>query len=135
MPLRAAGHGADYARRHFFFLNAALKASIKSALNYIARFETDQSRQRKADIDLGFGIAKPKRSTMSANVGRLDRVARFFAGIILIYIASCQPVTGVNWFDRNEWIGWIGIIPILTAFVGWCPLYSILGISTKTAEA
>jgi hypothetical protein len=70
---------------------------------------------------------------MSVNVGVLDRILRFIAGVLLIAVAYYQPVTGMDWLDRNEWIGWIGVIPIVTAFAGWCPLYSILGICTKAA--
>jgi hypothetical protein len=34
------------------------------------------------------------------------------------------PETGWNW------IGWIGVLPIVTAVIGWCPPYALLGINT-----
>jgi len=62
------------------------------------------------------------------NVGMADRVIRFILGAALVALAlNLLPVpdTGFNY------LGWIGVIPLLTATVGLCPLYSLLGISTK----
>jgi hypothetical protein len=63
---------------------------------------------------------------MSANVGGIDRVVRIVIGLLLIAYAIPVgfPVTGWNW------VGWIGIVPILTALAGYCPAYSIVGLST-----
>lgn len=60
---------------------------------------------------------------MKKNIGTLDRLLRIIIGIVLVGLAATdtQPV-GV--------FGWIGVIPLLTAFVSFCPLYSLLGIST-----
>lgn len=55
------------------------------------------------------------------NVGKADRVVRIFLGLALISLVFVGPQT--------PW-GWIGIIPLLTAFAGTCPLYSLLGVST-----
>lgn len=64
---------------------------------------------------------------MKTNVGTIDRVARIALGLILISLAFIGPQT--------LW-GWIGIIPLATALIGWCPAYSIFGIKTcKTADA
>jgi len=63
---------------------------------------------------------------MSKNVGVIDRVVRLVLG--LVFIAYAVPVgfpdTGWNW------VGWIGFVPLLTALLGICPLYSVAGIST-----
>jgi Protein of unknown function (DUF2892) len=67
---------------------------------------------------------------MSRNVGSLDRTLRIAIGVVLLAYAIPLgfPVTGWNW------VGWIGVIPLLTGLVGTCPLYSMLGVSTgKTA--
>lgn len=62
------------------------------------------------------------------NEGTLDRAFRALLGIGLISLVFVGPQT--------PW-GWLGIIPLATAAVGWCPLYAILGINTcgvKTAK-
>jgi hypothetical protein len=68
---------------------------------------------------------------MSANVGGIDRVVRIVIGLLLIAYAIPVgfPVTGWNW------VGWIGIVPILTALAGYCPAYSIVGLSTCPMSA
>ncbi len=62
---------------------------------------------------------------MQKNVGTIDRIARVALGIGLIAMALTGPQ--VVW-------GWIGIVPLATAALGWCPAYTLLGIKTcKTA--
>jgi len=63
---------------------------------------------------------------MKNNVGNIDRIVRIVLGAALIAFALglVAPGTGYNW------LGWIGVIPLLTAAVGSCPLYSVLGLST-----
>lgn len=58
---------------------------------------------------------------MKANVGGLDRAVRLLAGIGLLVWA----VTG-----GPAW-AWIGVVPLATGLVGFCPLYRMLGISTR----
>jgi len=58
---------------------------------------------------------------MKRNVGSIDRTLRVLIGLGLISLAFVGPHT--------PW-GWIGVIPLLTAVVGLCPLYSILGVNT-----
>ena len=55
------------------------------------------------------------------NVGTIDRVLRIVVGLALISIVFIGPQT--------PW-GWIGVIPLATALIGYCPLYSVLGIKT-----
>lgn len=62
---------------------------------------------------------------MITNVGGIDRMFRILVGLALLAFAMTgQPATGYNW------IGWIGIVPLATGLFGWCPAYSVLGIST-----
>lgn len=61
---------------------------------------------------------------MTKNVGSIDRVVRIVLGLALLWYALLAAPTGYNW------IGWIGVLPLVTALVGVCPLYSILGLST-----
>ncbi len=63
---------------------------------------------------------------MNANEGSIDRIVRIIAGIILIALAFVGPQT--------PW-GWIGVVPLVTGLLGWCPAYSIFGISTRKKEA
>lgn len=64
---------------------------------------------------------------MSINIGVIDRTLRVVAGVLLIAFAVgfVFPQTGWNW------LGWIGVVPLLTAVVGVCPLYRALGFSTR----
>jgi hypothetical protein len=58
---------------------------------------------------------------MTKNEGTLDRTLRVVAGITLIALAWSGTI--------GAW-GWIGLVPLATGAVGWCPLYSMLGIRT-----
>ncbi|MEW6692799.1 MAG: DUF2892 domain-containing protein [Pseudomonadota bacterium] len=62
---------------------------------------------------------------MNKNVGFVDRFIRAFAGIVLIGLAAAGVI---------GWWGYIGIIPLFTAVVSWCPAYTVLGMSTKGKE-
>jgi Inner membrane protein YgaP-like, transmembrane domain len=62
---------------------------------------------------------------MGKNVGNADRVLRIVVGVVLIALVFVGPQT--------PW-GWIGVIPIVTALVGWCPAYRLLGIRTCTVN-
>ena len=65
---------------------------------------------------------------MTRNVGSIDRIVRFVIGLGLLWYAIFAAPTGYNW------IGWIGVVPIITALIGNCPLYSILGVTTCPAK-
>ena len=58
---------------------------------------------------------------MKANVGGIDRILRALVGVALIALAATH-VIGV-------W-GYIGVVPLLTAAIGLCPAYTLLGLST-----
>jgi hypothetical protein len=63
---------------------------------------------------------------MSTNVGTIDRIIRILVGLVLIAYAIPLGFPKTDW----NWIGWIGVVPIITAIVGICPAYSLLGLST-----
>jgi hypothetical protein len=65
---------------------------------------------------------------MTRNVGSIDRIVRIVIGLGLLWYANFGTLTGYNW------IGWIGVVPIITALIGNCPLYSILGVTTCPAK-
>ncbi len=57
---------------------------------------------------------------MKINVGTIDKILRIVVGIALVgWALSGGPL----------W-AWIGIVPLATALIGWCPAYSLFGIST-----
>ena len=58
---------------------------------------------------------------MTQNMGSVDRGIRIVVGLVLIALVFVGPQT--------MW-GWIGIIPLATALIGWCPAYSIIGVNT-----
>ncbi|MEW5726994.1 MAG: DUF2892 domain-containing protein [Pseudomonadota bacterium] len=58
---------------------------------------------------------------MTKNVGGIDRILRIVAGIVLIALAATGTV--------GLW-GYIGVVPLLTGAIGWCPAYLPLGIKT-----
>jgi hypothetical protein len=58
---------------------------------------------------------------MKINEGTMDRALRVIAGIILLALTYTGAI--------GMW-GWIGVVPVLTGAIGWCPLYTILGINT-----
>ena len=68
---------------------------------------------------------------MTTNVGTIDRIFRMIAGVALIAFALGYVFPATGW----NWIGWIGVIPILTAVFGTCPAYTMLGMSTCPAKA
>lgn len=58
---------------------------------------------------------------MTKNVGGIDRVLRITIGLALVAAAATGTV--------GLW-GYLGVLPLLTGLVGWCPPYSMLGFNT-----
>ncbi|MCZ8181518.1 MAG: DUF2892 domain-containing protein [Beijerinckiaceae bacterium] len=67
---------------------------------------------------------------MTRNMGTIDRALRVIVGLVLLAYAMKFIGAGSSW----SWIGWFGIVPLLTALIGNCPAYSILGFSTCPVE-
>ena len=65
---------------------------------------------------------------MTKNVGNLDRGLRIVVGLALLTFAIAGPAD-IAW----KWVGYIGIVPIVTALISWCPAYTLLGIRTCSA--
>ncbi len=64
---------------------------------------------------------------MKQNVGGIDRVLRIVIGLLLVALAATGTI--------GAW-GYIGVVPILTGAIGWCPAYLPFGLSTcKTKNA
>lgn len=58
---------------------------------------------------------------MKTNVGGIDRILRIVVGIVLVALAATGTI--------GAW-GYIGVVPILTGAIGWCPAYLPFGINT-----
>jgi hypothetical protein len=65
---------------------------------------------------------------MDLNEGTLDRALRILVGLVLIAF----PL-GLFGMDHAYVWGWIGLVPLVTGLVGWCPAYSLLRIKTCLA--
>jgi hypothetical protein len=63
---------------------------------------------------------------MVRNVGNIDRALRIVFGLALLAYALKLGLPDTGW----NWVGWIGVVPLLTALIGNCPLYSLLGVRT-----
>ncbi len=58
---------------------------------------------------------------MKVNVGGADKIIRIVVGALLLVLAATGTL--------GVW-AWIGIVPLATGLMGWCPAYSLLGIKT-----
>lgn len=64
---------------------------------------------------------------MRQNIGGIDRLLRIIVGLIALSLVVAGP--------KSLW-GLLGLVPLATALVGWCPPYALIGISTcKTGAA
>jgi len=57
---------------------------------------------------------------MKANVGGIDKILRIVAGLALI---AWAVMGGPVW-------AWIGVVPLATGLIGWCPAYLLIGANT-----
>jgi hypothetical protein len=62
---------------------------------------------------------------MKANVGGIDRILRIVVGLALVAWAAL--LGGPVW-------AWVGLVPLATGVVGFCPLYPLLGLNTCPTE-
>jgi len=58
---------------------------------------------------------------MKKNIGQIDRAIRLVAGFLIL---------GWGLYAQNWW-GLVGIVPVATAFISFCPAYSLIKISTR----
>ena len=62
---------------------------------------------------------------MHRNIGSTDRIVRIIVGIVLLSLVFIGP--------RTAW-GYLGLIPLGTALVGYCPLYGVIAASRRPAR-
>ena len=60
------------------------------------------------------------------NVGTADKIIRILVGIGVVALVFVGP--------KTPW-GWLGLVPLFTALVGWCPLYTVLRVRTNRLSA
>ena len=58
---------------------------------------------------------------MKKNVHKIERVVRIVAGLAILSLVFVGP--------KTAW-GWLGLVPLATGILGWCPPYALLGINT-----
>lgn len=63
---------------------------------------------------------------MKTNEGGIDRIVRIIAGLVLIGLAYTGAV--------GMW-GYIGVVPLATGLIGWCPAYTLLGMNTCSMKS
>jgi hypothetical protein len=63
-------------------------------------------------------------TAMQCNVGTTDKIIRLVVGVVIV-------IAGLYY---QNWLGVIGLVPILTALVGYCPAYSLFGASTSKSQ-
>ena len=57
---------------------------------------------------------------MKKNIGSVDKIIRIILGVVIIAYGVIE----------SSWWGLVGLVPLLTAFMGFCPLYAPFKIST-----
>lgn len=62
---------------------------------------------------------------MTRNIGRTDQIIRIVSGI---------AISAIGYYAKSWW-GLVGLALLLTGFIGFCPLYYLLHISTRKKEA
>lgn len=65
---------------------------------------------------------------MQANVGNVDRAIRIVAGIVILSLLFLVE-------GNARWWGLVGIIPLATGLIRWCPAYSLIGMNTCGAKS
>lgn len=58
---------------------------------------------------------------MKTNEGGIDRIVRIVAGLVLLGLMAMGTI---------GWWGWLGVVPLATGLIGWCPVYTLLGMNT-----
>lgn len=62
---------------------------------------------------------------MQTNVGTIDRIVRIVAGV---------GIVGATYANMLPIWGYVAVVPVVTAFVGFCPIYTMFGLSTCPAK-
>jgi hypothetical protein len=66
-------------------------------------------------------MSSPKERVMKRNIGKAERIVRIVVGMGVLSLAFVGP--------RSSW-AYLGLLPLLSGLIGWCPPYALLGVST-----
>jgi len=61
--------------------------------------------------------------SMTRNVGGIDRILRIVVGVALLSLLVLLE-------GDARWFGLIGLVPLATALMSWCPAYCLVGVNT-----
>ena len=64
---------------------------------------------------------------MNANVGSVDRIVRIVAGVAILSLLFVLE-------GNARWWGLVGLLPLTTGLISWCPAYTVLGMNTCGAK-
>jgi hypothetical protein len=100
-----------------FFVPGMLLLFIDSDQHHYSSFKYDQG------INVVMTEGKCMNSLLKSNAGKVDRIIRVIVGVLLV---------GNVFTGLQSPIGWVGLVLIVTGAFGTCPVYSLLGINTKS---
>lgn len=60
---------------------------------------------------------------MNANVGKTDKIVRLVLALVLFSLFFVLE-------GDLKWAGLLGIVPLMTGLINWCPLYTLFGVNT-----
>ncbi len=76
---------------------------------------------------MAIAMLTQKDRAMKSNVGGIDKTLRIVAGLALLSLIFILE-------GNARWWGLVGIIPLLTGSLGWCPVYLPFGFNTCPAK-
>ncbi|HEX8010730.1 MAG TPA: DUF2892 domain-containing protein [Casimicrobiaceae bacterium] len=64
---------------------------------------------------------------MTANIGNIDRAVRIVAGLAILALFFVLP-------GPNRWWALVGLVPLATGLLRWCPAYFVFGLNTRKVD-
>jgi hypothetical protein len=102
-----------------------------SSLQVVGQSALRQIKAQSGGVcDSCVAFIHPRRRTMPVNVGTIDQYVRIVVGLALVAYALQDGLSIQGW----HWAGLIGLVLLVTAFFKSCPLYTVLGFSSRSAR-
>ena len=83
----------------------------------------EHSRAGVQNAVVANAMCNQKDPVMKTNVGGIDKVLRIVGGLALLSLIFILE-------GNARWWGLVGIVPLLTGTLGWCPAYTLVGLNT-----